>query len=50
MMLTKNLPGIVFISIFEFFFRNIRHRMTREIEEENIITADAYILFYKLRE
>tara|TARA_B100001027_G_scaffold133727_1_gene92608 strand:+ start:1224 stop:2867 length:1644 start_codon:yes stop_codon:yes gene_type:complete len=32
--------GIIFISIFEFFFRNIRHRMTREIEEENITLAD----------
>ena len=32
--------GIIFISIFEFFFRNIRHRMTREIEEENIALAD----------
>ena len=32
--------GIVFVSIFEFFFRNIRHRMTREIESENTILAD----------
>jgi ATP-binding cassette subfamily C protein LapB len=34
------IAGIIFISIFEFFFRNIRHRMTREIEEENITLAD----------
>ena len=37
------IAGIIFISIFEFFFRNIRHRMTREIEEENITLADKVI-------
>ena len=34
------IAGIILISIFEFFFRNIRHRMTRELEEENITLAD----------
>ena len=29
--------GIIFIVIFEFFFKNIRHRMTRQYELENII-------------
>ena len=40
--------GIIFISIFEFFFRNIRHRMTREIEEENsggVVTGLAWTEF-----
>ena len=32
--------GIVFVSIFEFFFRNIRHRMTRELEPLNQRLAD----------
>tara|TARA_Y100000748_G_scaffold301075_1_gene300680 strand:+ start:1450 stop:3111 length:1662 start_codon:yes stop_codon:yes gene_type:complete len=32
--------GIVFVSIFEFFFRNIRHRMAREIEPLNALLAD----------
>ncbi len=32
--------GIVFVSIFEFFFRNIRHRMTRELEPMNQRLAD----------
>ena len=32
--------GILFVSLFEFFFRNIRHRMTREIEAENTLLAD----------
>ncbi len=32
--------GIIFVTVFEFFFRNIRHRMTREIESENMILAD----------
>lgn len=32
--------GIIFVSVFEFFFRNIRHRMTRELESENTILAD----------
>ena len=32
--------GILLVSIFEFFFRNIRHRMTREIEAENTLLAD----------
>ena len=32
--------GILLVSIFEFFFRNIRHRMTREIEAENSLLAD----------
>ena len=29
--------GIVFIVIFEFFFKNIRHRMARQYDLENII-------------
>ena len=32
--------GILLVSLFEFFFRNIRHRMTREIEIENSLLAD----------
>ena len=32
--------GITLVVIFEFFFRNIRHRMTREIEAENTVLAD----------
>jgi ATP-binding cassette subfamily C protein LapB len=32
--------GITFVSIFEFFFRNIRHRMTRELDEINTLLAD----------
>ena len=32
--------GILIVSLFEFFFRNIRHRMTREIEAENTLLAD----------
>tara|TARA_A100001035_G_C27768862_1_gene495184 strand:+ start:232 stop:1875 length:1644 start_codon:yes stop_codon:yes gene_type:complete len=32
--------GIIFVSIFEFFFRNIRHRITREFEPLNQILAD----------
>ena len=28
--------GVTFIAIFEFFFRNIRHRMAREYELKNI--------------
>ena len=32
--------GIIFVSVFEFFFRNIRHRMTRELKSENTILAD----------
>ena len=32
--------GIIFVTVFEFFFRNIRHRMTRETESENMILAD----------
>ncbi len=32
--------GILFVSVFEFFFRNIRHRMTREIETENALLSD----------
>ena len=28
--------GVIFFSIFEFFFRNIRHRMAREYELKNI--------------
>ena len=32
--------GILLVSLFEFFFRNIRHRMTREIEAENTLLAD----------
>ena len=33
--------GITIVSIFEFFFRNIRHRMTRETESANVILADS---------
>ncbi len=32
--------GIIFVTIFEFFFRNIRHRMTRETESANTLLAD----------
>ena len=32
--------GILLVSMFEFFFRNIRHRMTREVEAENTLLAD----------
>ena len=32
--------GILLVSLFEFFFRNIRHRMTREVEAENNLLAD----------
>ena len=32
--------GIIFVSIFEFFFRNIRHRMARELEPLNTVLAD----------
>jgi ATP-binding cassette subfamily C protein LapB len=32
--------GISFIVIFEFFFRNIRHRMAREYEMSNVITVN----------
>ncbi len=32
--------GITLVMIFEFFFRNIRHRMTRETEAENTVLAD----------
>ncbi len=32
--------GITFIAIFEFFFRNIRHRMAREYELKNIELAN----------
>ena len=32
--------GITLVVIFEFFFRNIRHRMTRETEAENTVLAD----------
>ena len=32
--------GIVFVTIFEFFFRNIRHRMTRETDSANALLAD----------
>jgi len=32
--------GIIFVSIFEFFFRNIRHRMARELDEINALLAD----------
>lgn len=35
--------GIVFVSIFEFFFRNIRHRMAREIEPFNAIVSDSVL-------
>ena len=32
--------GVTFITIFEFFFRNIRHRMARELEPLNVALAD----------
>ena len=32
--------GIIFVTIFEFFFRNIRHRMTRETESANALLSD----------
>ncbi len=32
--------GVLLVTLFEFFFRNIRHRMTREIETENNLLAD----------
>ena len=35
--------GIVFVTIFEFFFRNIRHRMAREIEPFNAILSDSVL-------
>ena len=31
---------ITIVSIFEFFFRTIRHRMTRELDEINALLAD----------
>ena len=35
--------GILFIIIFEFFFRNIRHRMAREYELSNIAIANSVL-------
>ena len=32
--------GIIFVTVFEFFFRNIRHRMTRETESANAVLSD----------
>ena len=32
--------GIIFVTVFEFFFRNIRHRMTRETESVNASLSD----------
>ena len=32
--------GVTFIAIFEFFFRNIRHRMAREYELKNVELAN----------
>ena len=32
--------GIIFVTVFEFFFRNIRHRMTRETETANSLLSD----------
>ena len=32
--------GITFIVIFEFFFRNIRHRMAREYELKNVLISN----------
>ena len=32
--------GIILVVIFEFFFRNIRHRLTRETEAENTVLSD----------
>ena len=29
--------GVIFIVIFEFFFKNIRHRMARQYEMDNIL-------------
>ena len=34
------MAGIFFIVIFEFFFRNIRHRMAREYEMSNVVLAN----------
>lgn len=35
--------GITFIAIFEFFFRNIRHRMAREYELKNVELANVVL-------
>lgn len=35
--------GIIFVSVFEFFFRNIRHRMARELDVINSIISDKVI-------
>ena len=35
--------GISFIAIFEFFFRNIRHRMAREYEMSNVVTINSLL-------
>ena len=35
--------GICFIVIFEFFFRNIRHRMAREYELQNVLIANSIL-------
>jgi ATP-binding cassette subfamily C protein LapB len=35
--------GIIFVTVFEFFFRNIRHRMTRETESVNVSLSDKVI-------
>ena len=35
--------GIIFILIFEFFFKNIRHRMAREYELTNIVISNSVL-------
>ena len=35
--------GVTFIVIFEFFFRNIRHRMAREYELKNVEIANTVL-------
>ncbi len=35
--------GISFIVVFEFFFRNIRHRMAREYELDNVMIANSVL-------
>ena len=37
------MAGISFIVIFEFFFRNIRHRMARQYEMNNVILANSLL-------
>ena len=37
------IAGILFIIIFEFFFKNIRHRMAREYELANIVISNSVL-------